>query len=145
MNNNVNIFNKTLKNLGKVGVLESCLFKIDDNFPDDDFTKIYSIGSDSIQLAMDFTNDGIDIHLNGASEVFSWNKSHIKNNTDEIIKTLNIVLTSSIQVDSYGNNYKKFFFKEVSTNKTIKKISVFDGLFINFFKKEKNFFLPIVF
>jgi len=144
MNHNVKFLDEALTCLDKAAVTENPLFEIDTDFSCDDFTKIHSIGGDSISLTMDFSNDGIDIHLNGASEVFSWGKDYIENKSSEVVKMFMVLLASNVQVDSYGDSYKKIVFKDVSTNKILKEMKVFDGFLVNPFKKDKKLFSAIV-
>jgi hypothetical protein len=143
MNHHVIVLDQALTLLHKKTVLENPLFEIDADFYNDDFTRIRA-GESANPLIMDFSDDGIDVHLNGVSEVFSWGIVDIEEKTAEIIQMLVILLTSNIQVNSYGDNYKKFVFKEVSTDKVLKEIKIFDGLFINPFKKNRLLFSAII-
>lgn len=144
MNQNVKLLDEALARLHRATVAEDPLFEIDADFSSDEFTRIKLVDSASISLAIDFSNDGINVHLNGASEVFSWGKDYIENQSGDIVKMLIVLLTSNIQVNSYGDSYKKFVFKEASTNKILKEMKVFDGLLVNPFKKDKQLFSAIV-
>ena len=144
LNHNVKFLDEALAYLHKATVSESAFFKIDSDLSDEYFTRIRSVSRTAIPLVIDFSRDGIDVHLSGASEVFSWGNGQIENRAGEIIQMLLILLTSNIEVISYGANFKKFIFREAYTDKVLKEMKVFDGLFVNPFKKDKQLFFALI-
>ncbi|MDP5211193.1 hypothetical protein [Microbulbifer sp. 2205BS26-8] len=144
MNNNVKLLDHALVDLGQSEVEESPLFQVDTEFLGDDFTRVHSVSNTSIPLTIDFLNDGIEVHLGGASEVFSWGRDYLEKRSDEVLKILTLLLVSNIQVVSHGDSYKKFVFKEASTNKVLKEVKVFDGFLVNPFKKCEQLFPAII-
>jgi len=143
LNDKVTMFEKVLIGLGCPKLSKSNVFKVDE-CSDVYFSRVILKEKDTILLTLEFSKSGIDIHLDGSSEVFSWGNEFIENNLDEVLDVMKIILTSEIRVESYGKAMKKFCFIDADKKITLLEFKVFESLFINPFRKAVKTFPPIL-
>lgn len=144
MNAFVSLLDEALSRLQSGSVSESKLFEINHELLGDDFTKLVSVRVTAIPMTMEFSENGIDVHLARSSEVFSWGKEYIAMHADKIVETFVLLLTSKFEVVTYGKKIKRIFFLDPATNKVIKKINAIDGLIFNPLRSKKEHFSPLI-
>lgn len=141
MNSNVKLLDEALSSLCQPILVDNPILAIDSVLSDDKFTRVVSTDKNSLSLVIDFSESGVDVHIDGSSEVFSWGRAYIEGHSSKIVELFCILLASNVEVQSYGENYKKIIFIDVSSGVYLKQVKVFDGLFINPFKKNTKTFL----
>ncbi|ALZ74865.1 hypothetical protein [Rheinheimera sp. F8] len=136
MNNNIEVLNDALALINEIKLPENKLFVVKNDFHGDNFTRVECSITNKAHLIIDFSNGGIDLHIDGASEAFSWGTELIKKERKLIIDKFVMILTSKIRVISYGKSYKEITFESCEKNITHEKLRIFDGLFFNPFRKK---------
>lgn len=144
MNHNVKLLDRALECLEEPILTKNIFFETDPNYVGDDFTRVYSVVEESISLVIDFSLAGIDVHLQESSEVYSWGCDFIETNPNKVVRTLVMLITSKVEVESCSDKIKKFIFRDALSDKIVDVTKVIDSVFVNPFKKSTHYYPEII-
>jgi hypothetical protein len=144
MNNYTEILNDALILLNEMTLPENKLFVMSSDFSGDDFTRVQCSIINKLPLIMDFSKEGIDLHIDGASEVFSWGQDFIRKERKTVIDKFVMILTARVCIISYGKCYKKITFESCEKDIVIERLRVFDGFLFNPFGKVKKCYPALI-
>lgn len=129
----IKLFDDLLVSIGQPITSSNPVFTIDEEMSCENFTRIFINKNKCVSLVFDVSLDGINIHIDGSSEVFSWGNDFIRNSYFRVCEILKIILISDVEIKSFGRGFKIIKFKKIASNQIIFSIKVFDSLFANLF------------
>jgi hypothetical protein len=140
---NILMLDHVLTSLNLPPVRENPIFEVDD-LSDENFLRIFLKDRKLISLVFEFSESGIDVHLDDFSEVFSWGSSFLEENKNTVSVLLKNILVCKIEVLSWDNKIKVFLFRDFEKDVVLHKIRVIESVLINPFKKDRKLFPPII-
>lgn len=143
LNEKIALLDNVLLSIGQPLVLDNPIFLID-RMSDGNFTRVLINKDGAVSIIFDFSDDGVDIHVDGSSEVFSWGYSFINENVSKVYELVRLLLISSVEIKTYGGKIKIIKFKNSISGEIEFSVKVFDGIFINPFRQKNRNYLAVI-
>ncbi|WP_444996838.1 hypothetical protein [Aliikangiella sp. IMCC44359] len=96
----------------------------------------------SVLIDIELSESGIDIGIDKSPEAFSWGVEHIDRDKKDVISILRIILTSFVEIKSYGKKYKVITFKNSDGENLYSKM-LLGGLFSNVLSRKTVVYEPV--
>jgi len=96
----------------------------------------------SVLMNIEISDSGMSLGIDHFEEAFSWGLQDIIDNHNEIFSMLKMLLTSFVEVKSYGKKYKIVSFINSDGKKLYVK-TLINGVFSNIFAQKIETYKPI--